>query len=206
MFQTRTKLIVFIVALFLGVIFLSCSDNTSNNQRTIVMVSNINDGSPFVSDVLNQGDSLYNHDRVTYKTDDDFIEEDYIPVTFYNRPYSSLIDVDNSSLGDFLVTGYDVEFIRPDGGTSPVPPFTGQTSVLVPANSTVEANILLVPSYVKSQPPLDSLQYTSNEIMAYAHIIFHGHEVQTDRSIDFTADISVDFADPLQGVGNRQGQ
>ncbi|RKZ08871.1 hypothetical protein DRQ05_00735 [bacterium] len=206
MFQTRTKLIVFIVALFIGVIFLSCSDDTSYDQRTIVVVSSINEGSPFVSDVLNQGDSLYNADNVTYKTEDDYIEEDYIPVTFYNRPYSSLIDVDNSSLGDFLVTGYDVEFIRSDGGTSPVPPFSGQTSILVPANSTVEANILIVPFYVKNQPPLVNLEYTANEIMTYAHIVFHGHEVQTDRNIDFTADISVDFADPLQGVGNHSGQ
>jgi len=204
MFQARTRWIVFSAGVLLALILLSCSENTPYDQRTVLIVSSINDGTPFFSDVLNQGDSLYEKDGVTYKTNDDYVVEDYLKVTFYNKPYSSVLDVDASSLGDFLVTGYDVEFVRTDGGTSPVPPFSGETSVLVPANSTVEANILLVPFYLKNQPPLVNLRYTGDEILAYAHITFHGHEVQTDRNISFETGISVSFGDKLQINGQDQ--
>ncbi len=204
MFQARTRWIMFSAGVLLALIFLSCSEDTPYDQRTVMIISSINDGSPFFSDVLNQGDSLYEKDGVTFKTNDDYVVEDYLKVTFYNKPYSSILDVDGGSLGDFLVTGYDVEFTRTDGGTTPVPPFSGETSVLVPANSVVEANILLVPFYLKNQSPLVELRYSPNEIMAYAHITFYGHEVQTDRNISFETGISVSFGDKLQINGQSQ--
>lgn len=206
MFQARTRWIMFSAGVLLALILLSCSENTPYDQRTVLIVSSVNDGSPFFSDVLNQGDSLYEKDGVTLKTDDDYVVEDYLKVTFYNKPYSNILDFDESSLGDFIVTGYDVEFVRTDGGTSPVPPFSGETSVLVPANSTVDANILLVPFSLKNQSPLVDLRYSPNEILAYAHIKFYGHEVQTDRNLFFETGISVCFGDKLQINGRDQNQ
>jgi len=188
----------FVTVLIIGALLVGCDEDSNYDQRTVVYVSNINDGFPVLSDVRNQGDSLYEKDGETFKRDDDFWLEDWIKVEFHNRPYSSVVDPNSGSLGDFLFTSYDVEFVRMDGGTSPVPPFTGETSILVPANSLVEGVILLVPVSAKRISPLVDLEYTANEIMTNAHITFHGHEIQTDREIDFSAGILVNFADILE--------
>jgi len=182
-----------------GLFLLGCDEDSSYDQRTVVYVSNVNDGAPFISDVLNQGDSLWTEDYSDYNTSDDFIEEDYLKIEFHNRPYSSVVDVSGSSLGDFLLTSYDVEFIRYDAGTVPVRPFRGQTSILVPCDSKVEALILLVPFGEKQVSPLADIQYDWDvEILAFARITFHGHEVQSEREIEFTANVTVNFGDPVE--------
>ena len=198
--MSRRKLTTFALMslLTIGALVVGC-DESNYDQRTVVYVSNINDGAPYFSDVLNQGDSIYYTDTDSIKSIDDYVEEDWIKVQIHNKPYSSLVDAGGSSLGDFLVTGYDVEFVRKDGGPTPVPPFSGETSILVPCNTLVEAVILFVPFSAKNDPTLVlySLHYTGLEIMSYAHITFHGHEVQTTCNIDFSAGISVNFGDPL---------
>jgi hypothetical protein len=188
---------IFTTAMIIGALLIGCDEDSNYDQRTVVYVSNINEGFPYLSDVRNQGDSLWERDYSDYKRDDDYWEEDWIIVEFHNRPYSGIVDPNNGSLGDFLLTSYDIAFITMDGSATPVPPFTGETSILVPANSRVEGAILLVPVYTKLMPPLVNLEYTANEIMTNAHITFHGHEVQTDRDIEFSAGILVNFADIL---------
>jgi len=175
-----------------------CDDDTSYDQRTVIYVSNINEGSPYLSDVLNQGDSLYYNKTVILKREDDYIEEDRIKVEFHNRPYNSQQNPTIGSLGDFLVTGYRIEFVRDDGGPTPVEAFEGNMQLLVPANSMVEGIITLVPFYNKAAGTmLAAMQYTALEIMTNAHITFRGHEVQTDRNIEFSCALFVEFADPL---------
>lgn len=188
---------IFTTAMIIGALLIGCDEDSNYDQRTVVYVSNINEGFPFLSDVRNQGDSLWEKDYSDYKYDDDYWVEDWVTVEFHNRPYSGIVDPNNSSLGDFLLTGYYVEFITLDGSSTPVPPFTGETSILVPANSIVEGAILLVPVYTKRMTPLVDIEYTANEIMTNAHITFYGHEVQTDRDIEFSAGILVNFADIL---------
>ncbi len=183
--------------LTIGVLVIGCDEDSNYDQRTVVYASNINEGVPYFSDVLNQGDSLFKEDGVTPIASDDYVEEDWIKIQFHNKPYSTIIDPSNNALGDFLVTGYDVEFARLDGGTTPVPPFLGKTSVLVPVGSMVEAYIILVPFYAKNDSPLFDLRYTGIEIMTHAHITFHGHEIISGNDVDFSASISVNFADPL---------
>ena len=192
-----TKLAV-ISLLAIGVLSSGCEMNDNYEERTVVYVSNINDGYPFISDVLNQGEQFYIDDdpALGINYDDDYILEDWMKVQFHNRPYNSTVDVANSSLGDFLVTSYDVVFTRLDGGTTPVvEDFTGQMSLLVPAETMVEAYILIVPYASKLLPDLTVLQYAPGEIMAHALITFHGHEVQTNRDISFSAGATVTFAD-----------
>jgi len=193
----KVKVAAIASALVLVAIVLSCSEDSNYDQRTVVYVSSINKDAPYLSDVLCQGDSIHGSDHVTFKLIDDYVTEDNLSVTFSNKPYNSVVDPKNGSLGDFLVTSYDVEFIPYGGAPLPVPPFSGTTSILVPSGETVTASILFVPFAAKTVSPLVDLQYTANEIMARAHITFHGHEVQTNDNINFEANISVDFADPL---------
>jgi hypothetical protein len=193
----KTKVVMLAFALLLVAVILSCSEDSNYDQRTVVYVGGINGDKPFLCDVLNQGDSLFNEDMITYKTIDDNITEDYVAVVFYNKPYSTIIEPGTGSLGDFLVTGYDVEFIPLGADTTPVAPFSGSTSILVPASGSVTGNILLVPFAAKNLDPLDSMKYSPIEIMARAHITFRGHYVQTSTTVEFEANLSVNFADPL---------
>jgi len=191
------SMVIMVLIVTCGAIFVGCDSDTTYQQRTVVYVSNINEGAPFMSDVLNQGDSLYYTDSFVYKTVDDYVVEDIITVNFTNRPYSGIVDVDNGSLGNFLVTGYKVEY-ESDAGTAPVQIFSGNTSILVPANSTVEAAILLVPFMDKNRDPLHSVRYSNNEILSNATITFYGHEIQAEnRTLSFTAGLQVGFADVL---------
>lgn len=193
----KSKVVVLAFALMLVAVILSCSEDSNYDQRTVVYVGGINGDKPFMCDVLNQGDSLYQEDMITYKTVDDNITEDYVAVAFYNKPYSTVIAPGTGSLGDFLVTGYDVEFIPLDGAATPVPSFSGSTSILVPESGSVTGHILFVPFSAKNSDPLDSMKYTPLEIMARAHITFHGHYVQTTTQVEFETNLSVNFADPL---------
>ncbi|MDD3642768.1 MAG: hypothetical protein PHQ19_04810 [Candidatus Krumholzibacteria bacterium] len=193
-----------VVTLFLmtaAVISAGC-DDTNYDQRTVVYVSNVNDGMPFLSDVLQQGDSLYYDKTTTLKLEDDYIEEDWLKVEIHNKPYNAFVEPEYS-LGDFLLTGYEVSFVQSDGTAGPIPAFSGETSILVPADSKVEAYIVLVPFNTKTVSPLVDMQYTNLEIYSNARVTFHGHEVQTDREIEFSCGIHVNFADPLTLENDR---
>jgi hypothetical protein len=202
--SVRKMSLVAVVMLMVGAtVMVGCDSKPDNyTTRTIVYVSYINDGMPYLCDILNQGDSLYYSDTSTPKLVDDFITEDRVNVIFHNRPYSGLVEP-GSALGDFLVTGYTVEFLPTDGGSVPLPPFTGNTSVLIPENELVEAWIVLVPFAAKTVDPLFAMQYTNDEIYTNARITFRGHEIQTDREITFEAGLHVNFADPLITKTNK---
>jgi len=176
---------------------MGCDEDSNYDSRTVVYVSSINDNAPYLSDVLNQGDSIYDQSGTQRITNDDYVEEDWLKVQFYNKPYNGIVGTGGGSLGDFLVTDYTVEFVSLTGGASPVVPFTGQTSILVPCNSMVEGFILVVPMYAKLISPLVDMQYTALEVMTVANITFSGHEVQTDRIVEFSCGVTVNFADPL---------
>jgi len=202
--SVRKMSLVAAVTLIVGAaVMVGCDSKPENyTTRTIVYVSYINEGMPFMCDVLYQGDSLYYEDTFILKLEDDFITEDRVKVLVHNRPYNALIEP-QLSLGDFLVTGYTVEFVPTDGGPTPLPPFTGNTSVLVPANEMIEFWIVIVPFDAKTVDPLLSMQYTNQEIYSNARIRFTGHEIQTSREISFEAGLHVNFADPLITKSNK---
>jgi hypothetical protein len=202
----KSKVVMLAFALLLAAVILGCSEDSNYDQRTVVYVGGINGDKPFLCDVLSQGDSLYMPDMVTYKTSDDFITEDWVEVVFYNKPYSTVIEPGTGSLGDFLVTGYDVEFIPLGGASNPVASFSGSTSILVPASESVTGSILLVPFSSKNVDPLNSMKYSPLEIMSRAHITFHGRYVQTTTDVEFTADLTVNFADPLLTTNDQNQQ
>lgn len=205
MFGTR-KVVIPVFALLLAAVILSCSEDSNYDQRTVVYVGGINGDKPYLCDVLNQGDSLYNEDLITFKTIDDFVSEDWVEVVFYNKAYSTVVEPGSGSLGDFLVTGYDVEFIPYGNSPDPVPPFSGSTSILVPQGESVSGYILLCPFSAKNSDPLDLMKYSSIEILARAHFTFHGHYVQTTTQVDFEANLSVNFADPLTTTNDQNQQ
>jgi len=179
-------------------VVMGCDEDSNYDARTVVYVSSVNDNAPYLSDVIDQGDSIYDQTGTRAITHDDVVQEDWLKVQFHNKPYNGIVGTCGSNLGDFLVTDYSVEFVNLDGGASPVAPFSGQTSILVPCNTLVDGYILLVPIYSKLISPLVDMQYTAAEIMTVANITFRGHEVQTDRTVEFSCGVTVNFADPLE--------
>lgn len=190
------KITVFACLIALGTVFLaSCNDQ--ENKRAVVTVSSINSNSPFFSDVLDQGDSLQS-------AADDFVREDWCPVIFQNRPYNGVVFTGpDLPFNDFLITRYRVDWRRVDGGlaTDIPPPYDGATSINVPSGEEVAATILLVPFEVKNTALMTAINYNGasfpDEYLMVATVTFYGHEVGTDRDQDFTAEISVSFADPV---------
>ena len=202
MFSKKISIATLLSFIIVGILAFGCSEDSNYDQRAVVYVMSINENAPYLSDVLEQGDSVYYTPPPDFvlKTVDDYVTEDYIKVIFENRPYNGIVDP-RFSLGDFMVTGYDVEFVNLSGGNAPVAPFSGSTSILIESNSIVEAWVLLVPFAAKNALGLDTLKYTAYEIMTQARITFRGHEVQTENEINFPAAVTVNFADPLT-VGN----
>jgi hypothetical protein len=199
----KAKVALLASAVILGALAIGCSEKSNFDQRAVVFVSSVNGDKPFMCDVLNQGDSLYEHDRVTFKTSDDYVTEDVIAVVVHNKPYNSIIDPEKGALGNVLVTGYDVVFTPIGGSPVPVPPFSGRTSVLVPSGQDVTVSILICPFADKTIAPLVGLEYSPNEILSFAHVVFHAEEVQTSRTFTFEADFTVNFADPLNSKDNK---
>jgi hypothetical protein len=191
----KRKLTAFAVIIGIFAIFVASCDNESEENRAVVIVSSINDNAPFFSDVIEQGDTIY-VGGLPY-TVDDFIAEDYVPVTFYNRPYNDFTTTSpGGPLSDFLITRYRVEWRRADGSDGEVPArYDGATSVQVPSNTFVTAAFLLVPFQAKNSPLLMPLRYSPDEILAIARLTFWGHEVGSTREWSVAAELSVNFGD-----------
>ena len=198
------KITVFMGLLGIFVVLLGSCNNDSEENRSVVIVSAMNGNAPFFSDVLDQGDTLY-VGGVPF-TQDDFVQEDWIPVTFFNRPFNSIGTTGpGAPLSDFLITRYQVEYSRVGGTGTPltsVPTtYMGAMSAQVPSNSFVTTVIVLVPFEEKNAVLLSNINYLNvgfpSEIQTIATVTFWGHEVGTSREWSFQGQLSVNFADPV---------
>lgn len=196
----RRKPVIFLAALSIVVAILVGCNSGDEDTRSVVTVASINDNQPFFSDVLAQGDSVYDKSGVPI-TRDDYVVEDRVLVGFYNRPYNPFgTTAPGEPYGDFIVTSYRVEWERVDGGTEVPNTYVGGTSIVLPSGEITEGAILLVPFYEKNRPYLQELNYlgprVGEEVLCIAHITFWGHEVGVpDREMSFKADLSVSFGD-----------
>lgn len=192
----KRKIVAFSLVVGLIAVIAGSCENDSENNRAVVIVSSINQNVPFFSDVLEQGDTVLVGG--SYYTVDDFITEDYVPVTFYNRPYNDFTTTGpGQPLSDFLITRYRVEWRLSNGATGDVPAmYEGATSIQVPSNTLVSAAVLLVPFELKADGGVFfPLWYSNDEVLAIAHVTFWGHEVGTDREWSLAGELTVNFGD-----------
>ena len=109
------KVLFFMCFIAVVGIFLASCNNDSEQNRAVVTVASINDNAPFLSDVLDQGDTLYYAGTTIEYVDDDFVVEDLVEVIFQNQPYNMFtLTGTNLPLSDFLVTRYRVQWRRTD--------------------------------------------------------------------------------------------
>lgn len=196
-----------IVGVAIGV--MAGCDNTGEQQRSQVVVSSVNLGAPVVVDVLEQGDSVYAAGTTNPVTNDDFIAQDWLILQLQNFPYNPLV-VTEPGLphGDFLITHYDVQWTRTDGGTTTLPPYTGYTNQVVPSGvDDVFMSILLVTFDNKNLPVLADLCYicanSGDEILMRADITLYGHEVGTERETEIEFSVGVSFVDLVIATGDK---
>jgi hypothetical protein len=203
----KRKILAFsLVVVVLAIIAASC-ENGSQENRAVVIVSSINENVPYFSDVLEQGDTVL-VGGLPYIVDD-FITEDYVVVTFYNRPYNDFTTTGpGKPLSDFLITSYRVEWRLANGATGAVPPtYDGATSIQVPSNTLVSAAVLLVPFNLKNAAGIFfPLWYSDTEVLTIAHITFWGHEVGSDREWSFAAELTVNFGDWIIETDKKKQQ
>ncbi len=205
----RLKLGVFFLVLAGLVAFLVGCQSDPEEKRAVITVSSINDNQPYFSDVISQGDSVYDRSG-TPVTWDDYVDEDWVNVTFYNKPYNPFNTAEpGTPFGDYIVTRYMIEWERVDGGTEKPDTYNGATSIILPSGEFTTGGILLVPFYEKNKPYLQEINYLGprmgQEVLCIAHITFWGHEIGTDRETLFKASLSVNFGDLI--IASRpQGQ
>lgn len=183
------------------------TDLENESNRSVVVVSSINEGAPFFADVLDQGDTLYTS-AGTYFAQDDFIVEDIVEVKFFNRPYDqSIVTGPGNPYGDFLVTSYNIEWTVLANNsitTFNVPPtIEAATNIIVQSGSEGGGFILLVPYSHKRYTNVWNLRLvpaggSEGEIITRARITFRGHEVGTDHKILIPVDLTVSWGDIVE--------
>ncbi len=183
-------------------ILTGCDNNKPGQARSVVTVSSLNANQPHVSDILEQGDSMFVNTgfRILAVTTDDFIAADMVPVIFYNRPYNSMIATEpGMPHGDFVISRYRVRWERTDSGTFTLPDYEAGLGLSIPSGEESEASILLVTYDNKFNTVLWDLNYLGTdwdqEVHMDAHITFYGYESGTDREIAIETTLGVVFVD-----------
>ena len=135
------KLTIFICIMALGTALVASCQNDPEDNRAVVTVASINENAPFFSDVLEQGDTLFAAGGGFF-TQDDFAREEMVEVTFFNRPFNSLVTTGpGQPFNDFLITAYRVEWRRADGGLVALPTYDGATSIICSSNEFTTGNL-----------------------------------------------------------------
>jgi hypothetical protein len=187
-----------IVGVVLGV--MAGCDNSGEQQRSVVVVRNVNGGAPVVVDVYEQGDDVYEPGTTNPIETDDFVPQAWLVVEFENSPYNTLVMTEpGAPHGDFLIDSYQIQWTRIDGGSMTIPPRTGSTSLVIPSGDWRAVAILLVNYDEMRLPVLFNIRYNQvaagDEVMMRADITFTGHEVGTERETEIPLSVSVSFAD-----------
>lgn len=154
---------------------------SSDNVRSNLYVTEINNGEALTSDVINRG-----ADQVA--SGDDFVFEDEVQVTIWNTKRDDLVDT-GSAYRSVTVDRYEVSFESEEE----IEGFSQGLGWLVQTGSTYEGTLTVVPASAKARTPLVALQ-SGGEILATAHITFYGHEADSDNELTFTTSVPVHFA------------
>jgi hypothetical protein len=197
-----------LLVVFAAALGCHATDRENESNRSVVVVESMNGGSPFFSDVLDQGDTLYSRSTGLYFARNDFVVEDIVPVSFFNRPYDfNVLTAPGAPCGDFLVTEYSVarEVVQNNSTvTWNVPDIpSAATSIMVPSSEIGTGGILLVPFSSKAGTNLWSLRMidaggVGGEIVAVAHLNFLGNEAGTDHEIEIATDLTASFGDIIE--------
>lgn len=163
---------------------MAACDDAPESGRTVVSISNFNQGAPVQSDVV-----------VDNGTDPAYVAEDIVPATFVARPYNDLVT--GTSHSQVVIASYHIVWTRTDGGTGALPARDEASAIYITVGEDTDALIRLVTWGDKNNAVLSGLIGSPNQVGMRADITFHGREVGTDEEVELQTSVSVNFSDAI---------
>jgi len=178
----------FLVPIFVlaaaGLLASSCSDDSA--PRSTIIIDSINDGKILNSDLYNNGQDKQ------FDTEDDYIVEDQVVVQLRNRAHDAGLTIDpNGPFGAVVFYRYEVRF----RGDESLPTIYSGLHLRVPAGTSKQGEIVIVPASYKTAPPLLTIRQLQEEIRLEADITFIGEEEDSEEEVRVTATLPVHCAD-----------
>lgn len=196
------------ISLVFGIVAGCSTDHKT--QRSLLTVDQVNSGAPVISDVFDQGDSLFDLAGALVDRDDLGIVPDFILFVFSNKASSSIVQPqEGGTFGDYIIERYEIIWRRLDGGPVP-PPSIEQFSLRVGTADVAAAYLRLVSYTTKNHPVLsDIVRYTNTPgpnagaiILMIADMTFYGHESDSDKETSFQTSVTIEFLDHTGTVSN----
>ena len=180
------------------VIVAGCSNHDENEwKRLVCEVENINNGTPLISAYLDVGSDG------AAGGDDDSYPIDWVPVSFYARPYSSAIVLPEDEVSSwFHVTHYDL--IWHPGPNAPAELTTynvtnALTEARIPVNDHGSVSVLIADRVMKEEPWFRALiDNLGDSFTAACELRFHGHETGNSEIVTIEGGFMVTFYGAIQ--------
>ena len=189
----RRNLIIMLALVTIAALLAGCSNNDENEwKRLVCEVSSINNGTPLLSAYLYVG-----ADKEA-GTEDDIFPIDWVPVSFYARPYSSAIVLPEDGVSSwFHVTGYDLTWHPGASAPAELTDYNvtnGLCEALVPVNDHGLVNILIADRVMKEEPWFQDLILNPGlSYTAACDIKFYGHETGNTEVVTVEGGFMVTF-------------
>ena len=193
----RTRVLIAAAAVILVIApLMGCSDNSSERQRVVCEVVNVNDGAPLLSAYIEQDQS-----------GNTFYTVDAVPVVFYARPYDqSTMDIPaDDAYSSFIITGYNL-YWTPDAAAPAGLDLTPYNRTNVPFFAQVvvgddASSSFMVSDRVIKQAIFDAFGGpwgVAQDFNAYLRIEFIGHDSGSEHETLVPAGLFVAFTYALQ--------
>jgi len=189
----RRNLIIMLALTVSAAILAGCSNHDGNEwKRLVCEVESVNDGTPLLSAYLEVG-----ADKEA-GTADDVFPIDWVPVSFYARPYSSAIVLPEDGVSSwFHVTGYDLIWHPGPNAPAEMTEYNVTNAFCearIPVNDHGMVSVLIADRVMKEEPWFVEL-YTipGHSFTAACELRFHGHETGNSETVTLESGFMVTF-------------
>lgn len=189
----RRNFFIMMAVATMAALLAGCSNHDGNEwKRLVCEVESINAGTPLLSAYLNVG-----ADKIA-GTDDDTFPIDWVPVSFYARPYSSAIVLPEDGVSSwFHVTNYDLIWHPGPNAPAEMTDYNvsnGFCEVRIPVNDHGQVSILIADRVMKEEPWYRELYTTpGHSFTAACELRFRGHETGNSEIVTIESGFMVTF-------------
>ncbi len=190
--KRRNLKIALTMAVLMAVVA-GCSNHDENEwKRLVCEVENINNGIPLVSAYLDVGSDN------EAGTPDDGFPIDWVPVSFYSRPYSSAIVLPEDDVSSwFHITSYDIIWHPGPAAPEELTDYNvtnALTEARIPVNDHGVVNVLIADRVMKEEPWYRTLyDNPGSSFTAACELHFHGHETGNSEIVTIEGGFMVTF-------------
>ncbi len=189
----RRNLITLLALATIATLLAGCSNHEGNEwNRLVCEIESINNGTPLLSAYLNVGS-----DKEANTADDTF-PIDWVPVSFYARPYSSAIILPEDGVSSwFHVTSYDLIWHPGPNAPGELTDYNVANAFCearVPVNDHGAVSVLIADRVMKEEPWYRALnEIPGHSFTAACELRFHGHETGNTETVTVEGGFMVTF-------------